>query len=60
MYQFLHVYRDGLGNIKGQKKCPRGLRSLQRERGIPYKCDSPGVVKSAITNHGHVAMDEKR
>ena len=26
-----------------------GLRSLQRDRGRPYKCDSPGMVKSAIT-----------
>ena len=26
-----------------------GLRSLQRDRGRPYKCDSPGVLKSAIT-----------
>ena len=22
---------------------------MQRDRGRPYKCDSPGVVKSAIT-----------
>ena len=49
VYQFSHVFRDGIGNIKGQKNGPRGLRILQRDRGRPYKCDSPGVVKSAIT-----------
>ena len=32
------------------KNGPRGLRSLHRDRGRPYKCDSPGVVKSAITD----------
>ena len=37
VYGFSHVFRDG----------PRGLRSLQRDMGRPYKCDSPGVVKSA-------------
>ena len=30
------------------KNGPRGLRSLQRDRGRSYKCDSPGVVKSSI------------
>ena len=35
------------------KNGPRGLRSLQRDRGRPYKCDSPGVVKSDITNIYH-------
>ena len=53
VYQFSHVFRDGLGNIKGQKMVQWGLRSLQRDKGRPYKCDSPGVVKSAIT---HVSM----
>ena len=37
------------------KNGPRGLRSLQRDRGRPYKCDSPGVVKSAIT----IGKDDK-
>ena len=49
VYHFSHVFRDGLGNIKG-KNGPRGLRSMQRDRGRPYKCDSPRVVKSAITD----------
>ena len=31
------------------KKGPWGPKSLQRDRGRPYKCDSLGVVKSAIT-----------
>ena len=42
-----------LGMVKEaskDKKGPRGLRSLQRDRGRPYKCDSPRVVKSAITD----------
>ena len=33
-----------------EKNGPRGVRSLQGDRGRPYKCDSPRVVKSAITN----------
>ena len=32
------------------KNGSRGLRSLQRDRGRPSKCDSPGVVKLAITD----------
>ena len=58
IYQFSHVYRDGLGN-KRTKNGPRGLRSLQRGRGRPYNCDSPGVVKSAITHvKGIVGISE--
>ena len=33
VYHFSHFFRDGQGNIKGQKNGPRGLRSLQRDRG---------------------------
>ena len=33
-----------------------GLRSLQRDRGRPYKCDSPDVVKSAITRTHNLDM----
>ena len=33
VYHFSHVFRDGQGNIKGKKNGPRGLRSLQRDRG---------------------------
>ena len=47
--QFKHVFRDDIGNIKGIKKVHWGPKSLQRDRGRPYKCDSHGVVKSAIT-----------
>ena len=50
VYEFTHVFRDGQGNIKGKKNGPRGLMSLQRDRGRPYKCDSPRVVKLAITD----------
>ena len=42
-----------LGMVKEtskDKKGTRGPRSLQRDMGRPYKCDSPGVVKSAITD----------
>ena len=28
VYQFSHVFKDGQGNIKGQKNGPMGLRSL--------------------------------
>ena len=60
VYHFSHVFRDGQGNIKGEKVVQgvQGVCSGTRER--PYKCDSPGVVKSAITPtsqgmvYGHV------
>ena len=49
VYHFSHVFRDGQGNIKGQKMV-QGVQGVCRGTGErPYKCDSPGVVKSAIT-----------
>ena len=49
VYHFSHVFRDGQGNIKGQKvvQAVQGVCSKTGER--PYKCDSPGLVKLAIT-----------
>ena len=50
MYHFLHVFRDGQGNIKGQKMV-QGVQGVCRGTGEGHtKCDSPGVVKSAITS----------
>ena len=37
VYHFSYVFTDGQGNITGQKNGPRGLRSLQQDRGRPYK-----------------------
>ena len=47
VYHFSHVFRDGQGNIKG-KKMVHGVFSETREGHT--KCDSPGVVKSTITD----------
>ena len=45
VWKIMHVFRDDIGNIKKYKKGPWGPKSLQRDRGRPYKCDSPGAVK---------------
>ena len=49
-----HVfYSEVLGKVGWSfvvRHGPRGLRSLQRDKGRPYKCDLPGVVKSTITD----------
>ena len=48
--QFKNVFRDDLGNIKGIKKVHGVQRVYRGTRERPYKCDSHGVVKSAITH----------
>ena len=40
-----HMFIGMVKETSKEKNGPRGLRSLHRERGRPYKCDSPGVVK---------------
>ena len=48
VYHFSHVFRDGQGNMKGQKML-QGVQGVCKGTGErPYKYDSPGVVKSAI------------
>ena len=49
MYHFSHVFRNDQGNIKGQKMVHRVEGVCSGTGGGHTKCDSPGVVKSAIT-----------
>ena len=49
VYHFSHVFRDDQGNIKGQKMVHR-VQGVCSGTGEGHtKCDSHGVVKSAIT-----------
>ena len=48
VWKIIHVFRDDLGNIKGIKKVHGVQRVCRGTREMPYKCDSPYVVKSAI------------
>ena len=45
-----HIFLGMVKETSKEKNGPRGLSTLQRDRGRPYKCDSPGVLKSSITD----------
>ena len=50
VYHFSYVFRDDQGNIKG-KKVVHGVQGVCSGTGEGHtKCDSPGVVKSTITD----------